>query len=134
MERSLPQSHVPLPLSNITPKLLEIKWSALSITRARSAHARSCQTNGAFTLLSLAQALQLPRLLPHLSATPSSVSPSRSPSISLCSPPPPLHRGPADHLFVFRDVTQSDNASLSGTSKLCDRIIVREKPGRASRL
>lgn len=100
----------------------------------RSAHARSCQTNGAFTLLSLAQARQLPRLLPHLPATPPSVSPRLSLTLSLSTHPSSACRGPADHLFVFRDVTQSDNASLSGTSKLCERIIVRGKAGRASRL
>lgn len=79
----------PRPASTFTPntQLVEITWTAPSNTRARSVHARGCQTNGAFTLISLAQARQLPRLLPHLSATPSSLLPLPL-SVSLRAPPP----------------------------------------------
>lgn len=86
-------------------------------------HARSCQTNGDFTLISLAHRAQL-HLPPHLSLLPPSYSlpPYRQSlhAATLCLllslHPSIAHPAPAVHLFILCDVTQNNNVSLFGAA------------------
>lgn len=71
----------------------------------RTVHARSCQTNGDFALLSLA------RWAPSSLFPPSWISPSSASPLSL-STPPSHYPAPITQLFTQCDVTTSHNVPL----------------------